>query len=74
VDKVERNEDIRHKYGNEIYVIERFVINLLWKGIILYLWVLGGFTFDVLWKGNITFLWVLENDIVFMIVGDSNFS
>jgi hypothetical protein len=29
---------------------------------------------DVLWKGNIECLIVLENDIVLMIGGDSNFS
>jgi hypothetical protein len=74
LDKLERNKDIIHKYGNEMYVIERFIINVLWKGIISYLWVYVGARLDVLWKGNIAFLWVLENDFVFMIVCDSEFS
>jgi hypothetical protein len=47
---LERNKDIRHKHGKEIYVIERFVINILWKGIISYLWVYGGARLNVLWK------------------------
>jgi hypothetical protein len=73
-DKLERNQNIRHTYGKKIYVIERFVINILWKGIISYLWVHAGARIDVLWKGIIAFLWVLENDFIFTIAGDSNFS
>jgi hypothetical protein len=38
---------IRHKYGKEISVIERFAINVLWKGIISCLWVHAGARFDV---------------------------
>jgi hypothetical protein len=34
LDKLERNKDIKHKHGKKIYVIKRFVINVLWKGII----------------------------------------
>jgi hypothetical protein len=29
---------------------------------------------NVVWKGNIACLWVLKNDLVSMIVGDSDFS
>jgi hypothetical protein len=29
---------------------------------------------NVLWKGNIACLWVLENALISMIPGDSNFS
>jgi hypothetical protein len=47
-DKLESNKDIRHKHGNEIYVIERFIINVSWKGIISYFWVYGGARLDVL--------------------------
>jgi hypothetical protein len=47
-------------------VIERFVINLLWKGIISCLWVQAGARLDILWKGNIAFLWVLKNDFIYM--------
>jgi hypothetical protein len=36
---LERKNDIKHKYGKKISVIERFVINILWKEIISYLWV-----------------------------------
>jgi hypothetical protein len=74
LDKLERNKDIKHKQGNEIYMIERFFMNVLWRGIILYLWVYDGARLDVLWKGNITFLWVRENNIIFMIACDSDFS
>jgi hypothetical protein len=55
-------------------MIERFIINVLWKGIISCLWVHAGARLDVFWKGNIVFLWVLENNFILMIVGDSNFS
>ncbi len=65
---------IGHKYDNNIYVIEKFVINVLWKGIISYLWIHAGATLDVLWKGNIVFLGVLENDFVFTIASDSDFN
>jgi hypothetical protein len=54
--KLERNKDIRHKHGNEIYVIERFVINVSWKRIISYFWIYVGARIDVLWKENIAFL------------------
>ncbi len=37
--KLKINMDIEHKHDKEIYMIERFVINVLWKGIISYLWV-----------------------------------
>jgi hypothetical protein len=57
-----------------IYVIEKFVINVLWKGIISYLWVHARARLYVLWKWNIAFLWVLENDFVSTIAGDSDFS
>jgi hypothetical protein len=50
LDKLEINNDIRHKHGKEIYVIEIFVINVLWKGIISCLWVYGGARLNVLWK------------------------
>jgi hypothetical protein len=55
-------------------VIERFVINVLWKGIISCLWVHAGARLVVSWKGNIAFLWVVKNDFVSMIVDDSDFS
>jgi hypothetical protein len=55
-------------------VIERFVINVSWKGIISYLWVYAGARFDISWKRNIIFLWVLENDFVLTIAGDSDYS
>jgi hypothetical protein len=51
-------------------MIERFVINVLCKGIISYLWVYAGARLDILWKGNITFLWVRENNFVLMIARD----
>jgi hypothetical protein len=38
--------DIRHTHCKEIYVIERFVINVLWKRIILFLWVYTGARLD----------------------------
>jgi hypothetical protein len=50
LDKLERNKNIKHKYGKKIHVIERFVINALWKGIISCLWVHKGARLDVLWK------------------------
>jgi hypothetical protein len=68
LDKLERNKDIKHKHGNEIYMIEIFVIIILWKRIILCLWVHVGVRLDVLWKWNIVFLWVLENDFILTIV------
>jgi hypothetical protein len=71
---LKRNKDVKHKYDNEIYMIERFIVNVLWKGIISCLWVHAGARLDVFWKGNIVFLWVLENNFILMIVGDSNFS
>jgi hypothetical protein len=42
--------------ARKIYVIERFVINVLWKGIISCLWVHAGARIDVLWKEIIAFL------------------
>jgi hypothetical protein len=39
---------IGHKHGKEIYMIERFVINILWKGTISCLWVHVGARLDVL--------------------------
>jgi hypothetical protein len=74
LDKLERNKDIRHTHGKEIYVIERFVTNVLWKGIISCLWVHAGAILDILWKENIAFLWILENDFISTIAADSNFS
>jgi hypothetical protein len=68
LDKLERNKDIRHTHSKEIYVIEIFVINVLWKRIISCLWVHAGGRLDVLWKGIlhfygywkiILFLWLL---------------
>jgi hypothetical protein len=55
-------------------MIERLIINVLWKGIISYLWVHAGARLDILWKENIAFLWILKKKIVLMIVGDSYFS
>jgi hypothetical protein len=55
-------------------MIERFVINVLCKEIISYLWVHVGARLHVLWKGNIAFLWVQENNFILMIMGDSDFS
>jgi hypothetical protein len=55
-------------------MIERFIISVLCKGIIPYLWVYAGARLDILWKRNIAFLWVLKNDFVYMIKGDSDFS
>jgi hypothetical protein len=71
---MESNLLIGYKHGKEIYVIERFDINVLWNRIISCLWVHTGARLDVLWKGNIVFLWVLENDFILMIVADSDFS
>jgi hypothetical protein len=71
---MESNLLIGHKHGKEIYVIERFVINVLWKVIISCMWVHVRARLDVLWKGNIVFLWILENDFISMITGDSNFN
>jgi hypothetical protein len=34
LDKLDRKNDIKHKHGKEISVIERFVFNVLWNGII----------------------------------------
>jgi hypothetical protein len=47
LDKLEINNDIIHEHDTEIYVIERFVINVLWKRIISYLWVHAGARLDV---------------------------
>jgi hypothetical protein len=66
--------DIGDTHGKKIYVIERFVINVIWKGITSCLWVHAGARLDILCKGNIAFLWVLENDFVSTIACDSNFS
>jgi hypothetical protein len=74
LDKLERNKDIRYKYGNEIYMIETFFIIVLWKGIISRLRVHTGVRLDILWKGNIAFLRVLANNFVSVIVVDSDFS
>jgi hypothetical protein len=75
LDKLERNKDIRHKHDKEIYVIERFIINVLWKGIISCLWIYGGARLNVLWKQNIAFLlWKLKNDFISMNASDSDFS
>ena len=74
MDKLKRNNDIKHKHDKEIYMIERLIINVLWKGIISYLWVHAGARLDILWKENIAFLWILKKKFVLMIVGDSYFS
>jgi hypothetical protein len=74
LDIFERNMDIGDTHGKKIYVIERFVINVIWKGITSCLWVHAGARLDILCKGNIAFLWVLENDFVSTIACDSNFS
>jgi hypothetical protein len=74
LDKLERKNDIKHKHSKKIYVIERFVINALRKGIISCLWVHEGARLDILRKGNIAFPWVHENEFVSKIVGDSNFT
>jgi hypothetical protein len=74
LDKLRRNKNIKHKHDKKIYMIERFVINVLCKGIISYLWVYAGARFDVLWKENIAFLWVRENNFVLMIARDFDFS
>jgi hypothetical protein len=51
VDKVmDSNLLIGYKHGKEIYVIERFVIHLLFKGIISCLWVHAGARLDVYGK------------------------
>jgi hypothetical protein len=68
------HKDIKHKHDKEIYFIEIFVINVLWKGIISCLWVRVGARHDILWKGNIAFLKVLENNFISTIVDDSDFS
>jgi hypothetical protein len=57
---IESNLFNGHKHDKKIYVIKRFVINVLWKGIISYLWVHARARLNVLWKGNIVFLWVLK--------------
>jgi hypothetical protein len=74
LDKLERNMDIRHTHVKKIYVIERSVINVLWKVIIPCLWVHAGAGLDVLWKRDFAFVLVLENDFISMITGDSDFS
>jgi hypothetical protein len=74
LDKLKINKDIRHKHGKEIYVIGKFVINVLWKGISSCLWIHARATLDILCKENIAFLWVLANDFVSAIVVDSDFS
>jgi hypothetical protein len=66
--------DIRHTHVKKIYVIERSVINVLWKVIIPCLWVHARAGLDVLWKRDFAFVWVLENDFISMITGDSDFS
>jgi hypothetical protein len=48
VDKIMKSKLlIRHKHGKEIYVIKRFVINVLWKEIISYLYIHAGAKLDV---------------------------
>jgi hypothetical protein len=49
VDKIMESNNllIGHKYDKEIYVIERFVINVLWNGIISCLWVHADARLDV---------------------------
>jgi hypothetical protein len=74
LDKLERNKHIKHKHDKKLYMIERFVINVLCKEIISYLWVHVGARLHVLWKGNIAFLWAQENNFILMIMGDSDFS
>jgi hypothetical protein len=61
---MESNLLIGHKHRKEIYMIERFDIDLSWKGIISCLWVHARAILDVLWKENIAFLWVLENNFI----------
>jgi hypothetical protein len=39
LEKLERINVIKHKHGQEIYVINSIVINVLWKGVISCLWV-----------------------------------
>jgi hypothetical protein len=34
----------------------------------------NNYDMNILWKGNITCMWALKNDVVSMIVGDSDFS
>jgi hypothetical protein len=46
-------------------MIERLIINVLWKGIISCLWVHAGARLDILWKENIAFLWILKKKICF---------
>jgi hypothetical protein len=72
LDKLERNKDIKDKHDEQIYVIERFVINVIWKGIVSCLWIHMGARLDVLRKGNIVFLWILENDFVSTIMNNSD--
>jgi hypothetical protein len=74
LDKLEGNKDIRHTHGKKIHVIERFVIDVLQKGIISCFWEHSGARLDILWKENIAFLWVLENNFISTIAGDSDFS
>jgi hypothetical protein len=45
---LERNKDIRHTQGNKIYMIKRFIIDVLWREIISYLWVHERVRLDVL--------------------------
>jgi hypothetical protein len=47
---MESNLLIGHKHGKEIYMIEIFVINVLWRAIISCLWVHVGARLDILWK------------------------
>jgi hypothetical protein len=57
---------IGHKHGKEIiYVIERFVMNVLWKEIIICLWIHAGARLDVGEKriilNNVTFQNLVQN-------------
>jgi hypothetical protein len=44
---LERKLLIGNKHDKKIYVIEKFIINILWKEIIIYLWVHVWARFDV---------------------------
>jgi hypothetical protein len=45
--QIGKKNDIKHKHGNKIYVIERIIVNVLWKGIIPNLWVHVGTRLDM---------------------------
>jgi hypothetical protein len=65
LDKLKRNKNIKHKYGKEIYVIEIFVIKVLCKRIISYLWVHADARLDVDEKNiifrSVTFQNIIQN-------------